>query len=278
MSKTILITGSTDGIGLETARMLATLGHQVLLHGRNSRKLENAQHSLSSLSGGGRVEGYVADLSRRPDVENLAQAVAATHSKLDVLINNAGVFKTAETRTADGLDVRFAVNTLAPYLLTRKLLPLLGASGRVINLSSAAQSPVEADALAGRVRLSDDFNAYAQSKLALTMWSRALALSLDAEGPAIIAVNPGSMLGTKMVKEGFGVAGGDVRIGAEILVRAALDEEFAAASGQYFDNDTGRFAQPHRDALDPRKSQEIIRAMEAILRETTRSGHNADAS
>jgi NAD(P)-dependent dehydrogenase (short-subunit alcohol dehydrogenase family) len=277
MSKTILITGSTDGIGLETARMLATLGHQVLLHGRNSRKLENAQHSLSSLSGGGRVEGYVADLSRRPDVENLAQAVAATHSKLDVLINNAGVFKTAETRTADGLDVRFAVNTLAPYLLTRKLLPLLGASGRVINLSSAAQSPVEADALAGRVRLSDDFNAYAQSKLALTMWSRALALSLDAEGPAIIAVNPGSMLGTKMVKEGFGVAGGDVRIGAEILVRAALDEEFAAASGQYFDNDTGRFAPPHRDALDLRKSREIIRTMEAIFGEATRSGRGADA-
>ena len=278
MSKTILITGSTDGIGLETARMLATLGHQVLLHGRNAGKLENARHSLSSLSGGGRVEGYVADLSHPREVAALAQAVAEQHAKLDVLINNAGVFKTAETRTADGLDVRFAVNTLAPYLLTQKLLPLLGASGRIINLSSAAQSPVDIDALVGRVPLPDDFNAYAQSKLALTMWSRALALSFDADGPVVIAVNPGSMLGTKMVKEGFGVAGGDVRIGAEILVRAALEEEFAAASGQYFDNDKGRFAQPHRDALDPQKSQEIVRSMEAILGETTRSGQNADAS
>jgi NAD(P)-dependent dehydrogenase (short-subunit alcohol dehydrogenase family) len=276
MSKTILITGSTDGIGLETARMLATLGHQVLLHGRNPGKLENARHSLSSLSSVGPVEGYVADLSRLPDVRTLAQAVAAKHSKLDVLINNAGVFKTAETRTRDGLDVRFAVNTLAPYLLTQRLLPLMGVSGRVINLSSAAQTPVDIDALAGRARLSDDFNAYGQSKLALTMWSRALALSLDPDGPAVIAVNPGSMLGTKMVKEGFGVAGGDVRIGAEILVRLALEEEFAAASSQYFDNDKGRFAQPHRDALDPRKSQEIIRAMEAILAETTRPGQNAD--
>jgi len=278
MSKTILITGSTDGIGLETARMLATLGHQVLLHGRNSGKLADAQHSLSSLSGGGRVETYVADLSRLSDVEAFAQAVATSHAKLDVLINNAGVFKTVETRTQDGLDVRFAVNTLAPYLLTQKLLPLLGASGRIINLSSAAQSPVEADALAGRVCLSDDFNAYAQSKLALTMWSRALALSLSAEDPAIIAVNPGSMLGTKMVKEGFAVAGGDVRIGAEILVRAALEEEFAAASGRYFDNDKGRFAQPHPDALDPQKSREIIRAMESILGETTRPSQDADAS
>ncbi len=98
-----------------------------------------------------------------------------------------------------------------------------------------------------------------KSKLALTMWSRALALSLGADGPAIIAVNPGSMLGTKMVQEGFGVAGGDVRIGAEIRVRAALEDAFAAASGQYFDNDKGRFAQPHRDALDSRKCQRIIR-------------------
>ena len=233
MSKTILITGSTDGIGLETARMLATLGHRVLLHGRNPGKLENVRRALFSLSDAGRVEGYVADLSRLPDVQALAQAVAEKHAKLDVLINNAGVFKTAETRTRDGLDLRFAVNTLAPYLLTQKLLPLLGASGRVINLSSAAQSPVDIDALAGRVRLSDDFNAFAQSKLALTMWSRALALSLAPVGPGVIAVIAGSMLGTKMVKEGFGVAGGDVRLGAEIIVRAALAEEFSAASGQY---------------------------------------------
>lgn len=276
MSKTILITGSTDGIGLETARMLATLGHQVLLHGRNAGKLENAQRSLSSLSHGGCFEGYVADLSRLPEVEDLAQAVIEKHQKLDVLINNAGVFKTAQTRTREGLDVRFAVNTLAPYLLTRKLLPLLGTSGRIVNLSSAAQSPVDADALAGRVRLSDDFSAYAQSKLALTMWSRALALSLDVDGPAVIAVNPGSMLGTKMVKEGFGVAGGDVRIGAKILVRAALEDEFAVASGQYFDNDKGRFAEPHRDALDPQKSQAIIRAIKATLDDATRPRHKAE--
>jgi NAD(P)-dependent dehydrogenase (short-subunit alcohol dehydrogenase family) len=81
----------------------------------------------------------------------LAQAVIDNHTQLNVLINNAGVFKTTAPRTQDGLDVRFAVNTLAPYLLTQKLLPLLGRSGRVINLSSAGQSPVDAEALAGRV-------------------------------------------------------------------------------------------------------------------------------
>ena len=269
MSKTILITGSTDGIGLATANMLVTQGHHVLLHGRTPAKLEKTQQSLSRLAGGGRVEAYVADLSHLPDVATLAQTVTEKHTELDVLINNAGVFKTAETRTQDGLDVRFAVNTLAPYLLTQRLLLLIGTSGRVINLSSAGQSPVDPEALAGRVSLSDDFTADAQSKLALTLWSRSLALSLKGDGPAIIAINPGSLLGTKMVKVGFGMAGGDIRIGAEILVRAALADEFAAASGRYFDNDKGRFASPHPDALNPQKSGEIVRVIEAILVATT---------
>lgn len=265
--KIILITGSTDGIGLETARMLISQGHHVLLHGRNPAKLEGAERVLRGLPGDGHVESYLADLSRMPDVEALAGAVAEKHAKLDVLINNAGVFKTPDPLSQDGLDVRFVVNTIAPYLLTQQLLPLIGASGRVINLSSAAQSTVDLEALAGRARLSDDFAAYAQSKLALTMWSRSMALSLKDKGPVIVAVNPGSLLGTKMVKEGFGTAGNDIGIGVEILIRAALSEEFAAASGQYFDNDSGQFASPHPDALDPRKSEKVVGIIEAILLE-----------
>ena len=134
----------------------------------------------------------------------------------------------------------------------------------MINLSSAAQSPVDPAALAGKVRLSEG-QAYAQSKLAITMWSRSMALALGPDGPAVIAVNPGSLLGSKMVKEAFGMAGGDIRIGAEILTRAALDDEFASASGQYFDNDAGRFAPPHRDALDPEKSEMVLSTIRAIL-------------
>ena len=269
MQKTILITGSTDGIGLETARMLVSQGHHVLIHGRNPAKLEEAEIMLSSLPGAGNLESYLADLSRMADVEALAKAVADKHAKLDVLINNAGIFRTPEPITQDGLDVRFVVNTLAPYLLAQKLLPLIGASGRVINLSSAAQSPVNPEALAGRLKLADEFDAYAQSKLAITMWSRSMALSLKHEGPAIFAVNPGSMLGTKMVKQGFGVAGNDVRIGADILTRAALSDEFETASGLYFDNDSGQFASPHPDALDAQKSEGIVHAIEAVLVDIT---------
>ncbi|MGI9387136.1 MAG: SDR family NAD(P)-dependent oxidoreductase [Methyloligellaceae bacterium] len=264
MEKTILITGSTDGIGLETAKMLVSKGHHVLAHGRNPAKLEEAVKSLSALSNGGRVGSYVCDLSRIADVEALATTVAERHASLDVLINNAGVYNTPDPVTPDGLDVRFAVNTIAPYLLTQRLLPLLGASGRVINVSSAAQSPVDPKALAGQANLSDGA-AYAQSKLALTMWSRSMAHSLEPDGPTIIAVNPGSLLGSKMVKQAFGVAGGDIRIGAEILCRAALADEFAAASGQYFDNDSGQFASPHPDALDERKAKEVVSVIETIL-------------
>lgn len=263
MQKTILITGSTDGIGLETAKMLVSQGHRVLLHGRNPAKLEEVEKTLSV--SGGHVESYVADLSLMANVKALASAVAQKHSKLDVLINNAGVYNAQNPRTKDGLDIRFAVNAIAPYLLTQQLLPLLGTSGRVINLSSAAQSPVNLNALSGQVSLPDG-EAYAQSKLALTMWSRSLALSIKEQGPAMIAVNPGSLLGSKMVKQAFGIAGSDIRIGADILCRAALADEFSVASGQYFDNDKGQFASPHSDALNPQKSEELVNTIKTTLK------------
>lgn len=266
MLKTILITGSTDGIGLAAAHLLAAQGHTVLLHGRDTAKLAATAKALAAQAGAERVETYLADLSRISEVEGLAQAVAQRHARIDVLINNAGIFRTPETVTPDGLDMRFVVNTIAPYLLTQRLLPLMETSARVINLSSTAQAPVDLAALAGGRKL-DDMAAYAQSKLALTMWSRHLALVLGKDGPVVVAVNPGSMLGSKMVKEAFGVAGGDIGIGAKILVRAALSDEFSDASGSYFDNDAGRFAEPHPDALDPCKSAQVVQAIEALLRD-----------
>ena len=265
MPKTILITGATDGIGLETAKLLVAQGHTILLHGRNAAKLETIETQLSALSGAGHVESYRADLSRLADVESLAQSVAASHTTLDVLINNAGVLKTTDTVTADGLDVRFMVNAIAPYQLSQRLLPLFSTSGRIVNVASAAQAPVSLDALMGRVQLTDDMAAYAQSKLALIMWSRHLASLWQDNGPMVVAVNPGSLLGSKMVKEGFGIAGKDLQIGANVLIRAAIADEFATASGQYFDNDSGRFAAPHADALNAQKVQTVSDAIAAIV-------------
>lgn len=264
MNKTILLTGATDGIGLETAKLLAGAGHTLLIHGRSESKLAKTREILSSIGGAGVIEAHRADLSKIDEIEGLANAIAKNHANLDVIINNAGVFSTPNPVSDDGFDVRFIVNTIAPYLLTKRLLRLLPTDGRVINVSSAAQSPVSLEALAGKARLNDN-QAYAQSKLAITMWSFHLAQRLAGTGPTIVAVNPGSLLASKMVKDAYGVAGNDLRIGADILVRAALSDEFVDASGRYFDNDQGRFARPHPDALDAEKNQALVEAVEAAL-------------
>lgn len=266
MQKNILITGATDGIGLEAAKMLAVQGHNLIIHGRKPAKLADVEKTLSAMSTGGKLTSYLCDLSELKDVEKLGTKVTENHTSLDVLINNAGVFKVQNPATRDGLDVRFAVNTIAPYMLTKKLLPLFNLSGRIVNLSSAAQAPVDITILAGPPRLSDG-EAYAQSKLALTMWSCHMGRALKSKGLAVIAVNPASFLGSKMVKEAYGVAGKDLSIGAEILCRAALSDEFASASGRYFDNDSGKFSPPHPDALNDRKCEAVIRAIEAVLNE-----------
>ena len=265
MTKKILITGATDGIGLETAKRLHAEGHTLLLHGRSSEKLAAAERQLTDGSGAGLIYTYTADLSRLAEVRQLAEALTQDHDQLDVVINNAGVLRAPDTVTRDGLDVRFAVNTVSPYLLTQSLLPLLDPAARVVNVSSAAQSPVELDALRGKQRFMDDMAAYAQSKLALTMWTKAMADAGKTGDRVFVAVNPGSLLGSKMVKEGFGITGKSLSIGADVLARAAVSEEFANASGRYFDNDEGRFGEPHADALDAQKRQAVVAVIEELI-------------
>jgi len=138
MSQIVFITGSTDGIGKLTARKLATAGHQVILHGRNADKLSTVVNDIKRDSGNDNVSGYIADLSDLSAVKQLAAKVLTDHPRIDVLINNAGVYMARQPRTAAGLDVRFLVNYLAPVVLTEALLPALRAATapRVVSLSS----------------------------------------------------------------------------------------------------------------------------------------------
>ncbi|MDN3398878.1 SDR family NAD(P)-dependent oxidoreductase [Psychrobacter sp. APC 3426] len=278
MTKTILITGSTDGIGKLTALKLAEAGHQMYLHGRNADKLASVIAEVKAVATGAAVDnidGFVADFSDLTDVLKMAAEVNEKLPKLDVLINNAGIYTTASPTTKDGLDVRFVVNYLAPYELTNALLPLLKKSNkaRIVNLSSAAQAPILYKAFAGQDRLADK-DAYAQSKLALTMWSMDLADTVAADDINVIAVNPGSLLNTKMVDEAYGQHWSPADKGANILTELAISDEFADDTGKYFDNDIkdgvhgdarGEFGQPHADALNKEAIAELERQTQTVL-------------
>ena len=262
--KTIFITGSTDGIGKMAAIKLAKEGHKILLHGRNEEKLQKSVSEVKELSGNNNIRGFVADFSDFSSIENLVAEISEEIASIDVLINNAGIYKSPVETTQDGLDIRFVVNYLAPYLFTNGLVSLLkkGDSPRVINLSSAAQAPVSLKALEGNETLSMQ-EAYAQSKLALTMWSFNFAETY----PEIttIAVNPGSLLNTKMVKETFGHHWSPADKGASILYEIASSEKYKNSSGKYYDNDQGAFNEAHKDAYDRKKIAILLATTKNIL-------------
>lgn len=264
MQKTILITGSTDGIGFETAKLLISLGHNVIIHGRNKEKVEKVKTALLPLLDANSIESFVADLSDLKAVKILADDIKSKYTKLDVLINNAGVYTTANPITKDNLDVRFVVNTIAPYILTKELMPLFDNTSRVVNLSSAAQAPVNVHAIGNFVAMSDG-EAYAQSKLALTMWSSILGKELKGNSAMIVSVNPKSFLGSKMVKNAYGIDGADLSIGANVLTKAALSNDFKNAHGKYFDNDIEQFAFPHPDALNDNRCERVIEVIEETI-------------
>ncbi|MCH2158395.1 MAG: SDR family NAD(P)-dependent oxidoreductase [Oleiphilaceae bacterium] len=135
------------------------LGIELLIHGRSPEKLEAASNLLLSLNPHTNVSVYKADLSSVSATKDFAQAVLNSHSYLDVLINNAGILKTLDTRTEDDFDVRFAVNTSALFVLTHCLLPIIQNNGRIVNLSSAAQSPIDESLLCGRSQTSNAMQA-----------------------------------------------------------------------------------------------------------------------
>lgn len=264
MSKTILITGSTDGIGKLAALQLAKAGNELILHGRGQKKLEAAISEVEAVSSKKILKGYLADFSDLYSVRQMAIQVINENAKIDVLINNAGVYKSPKLTNEQGLDMRIVVNYLAPYLLTEQLLPFLQKSQlpRIINVSSAAQSTVSHRILNGK-EFSSEGDTYAQSKLALTMWSMQLVkMHPDI---TVIPVNPGSLLNTRMVREVYGQYWSAADKGAKILVELAVLDKYQDASGKYFDNDKGTFGRAHPDAYDQQRIESLIKATKDLM-------------
>lgn len=262
--KTILITGSTDGIGKLTALKLAKEGHEVYVHGRSKAKVDSVITEIKNASNNENIKGFIADFSDLNAVKQLAEQIKNNISSIDILINNAGILKTPSEKTKDGLDIRMSVNYLAPYILTEAIIPVLekGTNTIIVNLSSAAQSSVKKGILTGDVSTSAN-EAYAQSKLALTMWSFYFAK----QHPNIttIAVNPGSLLNTKMAKEAYGQHWSPAEKGVDILYDLAMSEANKNESGKYFDNDKGSFSNAHPDAYDEAKIQTLLEITSSLV-------------
>jgi len=232
--KRILITGSTDGLGKLVALHLAQRGAAVILHGRNEAKGRTVLETMEKETGNDDLEYYNADLASLKEVRWLGENILRTHKIIDVLINNAGIGKGKDGQrelSKDGFELRFAVNYLAPVLLTETLLPAIHTeNSRVINVASVGQAPLDFSDLMLEQRY-DGFVAYRQSKAALIMYTFDLAEKLKHRGVKVNAVHPASLMNTKMVLEDWGKAQSTVEEGANSVEKLLQTD----VTGEYFD-------------------------------------------
>ncbi|MEI9965974.1 MAG: SDR family NAD(P)-dependent oxidoreductase [Caulobacteraceae bacterium] len=237
--KTILITGSTDGLGKAVAIMAAAQGARVLLHGRSEAKGAAALAEIREATGNEALEFFRADLASLDEVRALAAAVKAAHGRLDGLVNNAGIalFAADQGReeSRDGHELHFAVNYLAPFLLTRLLLDALKAAApsRIVNVASVGQAPIDFE----DVMLARDYSGrrgYSQSKLAQIMFTIDLAERLKGTGVTVTALHPATFMATNMVV-GAGFAPiSTIRDGAEPTFRLIASDEVEGETGLYY--------------------------------------------
>jgi NAD(P)-dependent dehydrogenase (short-subunit alcohol dehydrogenase family) len=236
-SRTALVTGATDGVGRLVARRLAAEGWRMLVHGRSRERGEALVHEIENA--GGKAAFIAADLASLAEVRKLADAVRAATDHLELLINNAGI-GTAGDRpgrqaSTDGHELRFAVNYLSGFLLTRLLLPMLKASApsRIVNVSSAGQQAIDfADVMLER-RYSGA-TAYCQSKLAQIMFTVDLADNLKGSGVIANTLHPSTYMNTTMVRQSGNSPMSRVEDGAEAILQLAVSPKLDGRSGLYF--------------------------------------------
>jgi len=252
---TVLITGATDGLGKAVATELAKSGATLLVHGRNDARGEQTLREIGSETGSVRLVWYRADLSSLAEVRDLAERIHAEQEQLDVLVNNAGIGTTFQgdsrrLESEDGHELRFAVNYLAPFLLTRLLEPLLVASApsRIVNVSSAGQAPIDFDDVMLE-RAYSGVQAYCQSKLALVMLTLDLADELRDRGVTANCLHPGTYMPTKMVFDSGASPMDSLETGVRSTMRLIASSELNSVTGRYFDRT--RESRALEQAYDP---------------------------
>jgi NAD(P)-dependent dehydrogenase (short-subunit alcohol dehydrogenase family) len=257
--KTVFVTGSTDGVGRYVAAKLAASGAKVLIHGRDQARAKTLADEIRR-QGHGEVVFYPADLSSLAGTRQLAEAVLADHKRLDVFISNAGIGSRTsgpERRTsADGHELRFAVNYLSGFLLAHLLLPLLKASApsRIVNVASLGQHPIDFD----DVMITKGYNgtrAYSQSKLAQIMFTIDLADELRGSGVTVNSLHPATYMNTTMVREGGITPISTVEQGGEAILHLAVGDDVAGKSGLFFNG--MQQAQANAQAYDEAARQRL---------------------
>jgi NAD(P)-dependent dehydrogenase (short-subunit alcohol dehydrogenase family) len=236
--KTVLVTGSTDGVGRYVAAKLAAAGATVLIHGRDKERAKTLADEIRR-AGHRAPIFYPADLSSLSRTRHLAESVLADHKRLDVFISNAGIGSRTqgpERRTsADGYELRFAVNYLSGFLLAHLLMPLIKASApsRIVNVASLGQHPIDFD----DVMITRGYNggrAYSQSKLAQIMFTIDLARELEGSGVTVNSLHPATYMNTTMVREGGITPISTVEQGGEAILHLAVGDDMAGKSGLFF--------------------------------------------
>lgn len=233
--KIVLITGSTDGIGKQTAIELAQKGATVLIHGRSLKRGKAVIEEIIRQTNNSKIDLFISDFSSLKQVKKLAEEIKAKYDRLDILINNAGVYMKKRIVAEDGHEMTFQINYLAHFLLTNLLLDLLRHSipSRIINVSSMAHaSSIDFNDLQSEKNYSA-YGAYALSKLANILFTLWLAELLKSTGITVNCLHPG-VINTKLLREGFGSFGRNLKAGAKIPVFLASSKDVDDVTGKFY--------------------------------------------
>jgi NAD(P)-dependent dehydrogenase (short-subunit alcohol dehydrogenase family) len=248
----VLVTGSTDGIGRETAIELARLGARVIVHGRHEARVQRAHEEVASASTAATPAPIVADFGSLAAVRGMADELESRALPIDALINNAGVYMKRRELSADGIEMTLAVNHFAHVLLTHRLLSSESGNAlrRIVNVSSIAHNRafIDLEDIDNTRGEFDDYQAYATSKFANVLFTVELARRLRTRGVLVNALHPG-VVSTKLLTAGFEMRGPDsLGKGARTSVLLAISPEYGHISGAYFME--GREARMHRRAAE----------------------------